>query len=410
MDQKLKFIVIDDSEDALIIYSKLLEDAGHNVVCISASDKAIETILKEEPDCVLCDLMLPGKGGLELFKELRKESSINQPNFIIISGKQFEYDQRQALDLGVDAYLTKPIKSDSFVDDIMAIIDDSIKIRFWGCRGSLAVPGKKSVEYGGNTNCVTVNISNKHNFIFDAGTGIKELSNHIMKENLLPYKAKFFLTHPHYDHINGIPFFVPLYIKGNEFEFYGADQGDISLQEWLNMQMDSIFFPVTMKEFLSSVSFHPLTEQKFDVDGVEFHTLFLNHPGDCLGYKMIYKDKIFCYITDNELYLKDDIQRYNQEGVSRLIRFIQNCDVLVIDSTYTDEEYRYKIGWGHSPLSNVVDVADKANAKLLCLYHHDPDQTDDDITDKLNAAVKILQERQSKTKCIAPKEGDEIII
>jgi phosphoribosyl 1,2-cyclic phosphodiesterase/ActR/RegA family two-component response regulator len=410
MHQKRRFLIIDDSQSILEVYTCLLEQAGHEVLALSSCDQAIKHVLTFKPDCILCDMILPGMDGLAFFKLMRQKKEIQHPFFVIISGKQYAYDQRHALDLGVDAYMTNPINPQTFVDDIIALIEGKMKIKFWGCRGTLTVPGEKSLKYGGNTNCIALTIANKQNFIFDAGTGIKELSNHIIKENILPYKAKIFISHPHYDHINGIPFFVPLYMKGNEFEFLGSDQGDVTLKEYLSEQMDSVYFPVTMNEFSSSVSFRSLTEETFMIEKIRIDTIMLNHPGRCLGYRVEYNGKIFCYITDNELYLKTDKARYNEEQVDRLVNFIKQADILIIDATYTDKEYKEKIGWGHSPISSVVDVADRAKVKLLCLHHHDPDQDDNDIDNKLVTATELLQEKNSSTICIVPHEGDEIII
>jgi CheY-like chemotaxis protein len=410
MDNKMRFLVIDDSKTILMTYTLLLQQAGHEVTALSTTNEALEAITKFQPDCVICDLMLPGMDGIELFQKVRDNKAIKQPAFIVISAKQFEYDRRRAMEAGVDAYMTKPINNETFVDEITGHVAGKMTIHFWGVRGTLTVAGAKSVRYGGNTNCIVLNIANKQNFIFDAGSGIKELSNYLLKQGKFPYKAKIFISHPHYDHINGIPFFVPLYMKGNEFEFLGADQGSIKLEEYLSKHMDSVFFPVTMDEFQSTVKFHSLTEETLMIDDIRVDTMLLNHPGRCLGYRVEYKGTIFCYITDNELYLKDDKQRYNAEEEDRLIRFVRNADVLIIDSTYTDKEYPRKVGWGHSPLSNVVDVADRAQVKLLCLHHHDPDQNDDDIDAKLAQAQALLAERKSKTKCIAPHEGDELVI
>lgn len=410
MSNKLRFLIIDDSKTILLTYRLLLEQAGHEVIELTTCDKALEVIEEKKPDCVLCDLMLPGMDGLEFFGKVRKLENIKQPTFIVISGKQFEYDRRRAREAGIDAYMTKPINEATFVNEVMSHVEGKMIIKFWGVRGTLPVPGSKSLKYGGNTNCVTLNIANKQNFIFDAGSGIKELSNYILREKLVPYKAKIFISHPHYDHINGIPFFVPLYMKGNDFEFLGSDQGSVTLEKCLSDQMDSVYFPVTMNEFSSTVTFKSLTEEAFKIDDIDVDTILLNHPGRCLGFRITYKGKVFCYITDNEIYFKDDKQRYNEEEVTRLIKFIKDADILVIDATYTDEEYPKKIGWGHSPLSMVVDVADQAKVKLLCLHHHDPDQCDEDIDKKLLAAQAILDARKSSTKCIIPCEGDEIII
>lgn len=408
MERKLRFLVIDDSEPTLATYTELLQKAGHEVTALTSCEHALAEITRLQPDCVLCDLMLPGMDGLEFFKQLRTSNQIKQPAFIIISSKQFDFDRRMALDSGVDAYLTKPIDPATFVSEVISHIHGHMHVKFWGVRGTLPVPGKRALKYGGNTNCITLDIGKKHHFIFDAGTGIKELSDYIIRQNIHPYHAKIFISHPHYDHINGIPFFRPLYMKGNTFQFLGSNQGDVTLQQYLSSQMDSVYFPVTMNEFTSSISFRSLKEETIMIDDIKVQTLLLNHPGRCLGYRITYKHKIFCYITDNELYMKDDLEHFNVEQVDRLIAFIKNADMVVIDSTFSDEEYKSKIGWGHSPLSNVVDVADRANVKLLCLHHHDPSQSDHDIDMKLKHANDILQERHSHTRCIAPHEGQEI--
>jgi len=281
--------------------------------------------------------------------------------------------------------------------------------QFWGIRGALPVPGKKTIRYGGNTNCVTLTIGKKNFFIFDAGTGIKELSNHLIKQRKIPLSAKIFITHPHYDHINGIPFFSPLYLAGNEFELFGTEHSGNNIGNLISKQMDTIYFPITIEEFKAKLTFRDIGEEDFYIDDIHIQTILLNHPGKCLGYRVQYKNKSFCYITDNELHLKTSPQ-YNQETVDRLIHFISNTDILVIDSTYTDIEYLKKIGWGHSCVSQVVDIADKAKVKLLCLYHHDPSQYDKDIDLKLKKARSLLKSRHSKTRCIAPNEGKKIIV
>jgi phosphoribosyl 1,2-cyclic phosphodiesterase/ActR/RegA family two-component response regulator len=409
--QLLHFLIIGDDEKSLEQYSTLLAQEGHKVTMVSGSAGMLDIlaqIIKLKPDAVICDLLIHGLDELNLFPDTRKEN-ISQPKFIFITGKQFDYDRRRALEAGVDGYLIKPVDPEHFVEEVMDIVVDKFVIKFWGVRGTLTVPGQKSIRYGGNTNCVTLRFGSKHFFIFDAGTGIKELSNFLVEENKFPIQAKIFISHPHYDHVNGLPFFVPLYMKGNEFEILGTNDNDLTIDKIVAGLMDSVYFPVTIKEFAANITYRNLVEEEFDVGDLHIKTILLNHPGRCLGFRVQYKNKSVCYITDNELCLENS-PFYNQSEVDRLIDLVSNTNLLIMDTTYSDEEYAKKAGWGHSPVSRVIDIADKAKVQLLCLHHHDPDQTDDDIDLKLKQAQSLLKERHSSTRCIAAHEGDEISI
>lgn len=407
--QKIHFLIVDDDKVAAQMHADLLEKGGHQATVITSSTDVLKQITKLQPDCIICDLMMPELDGMELFHEIRKLKNIKQPTFVILTAKVFDFDQRHSLELGVNGYLTKPINTKTFLDDLLKIIHETMIVKFWGVRGTLPVSGKDTNKYGGSTNCVTLSLAKKHYFIFDAGTGIKKLSNYLLEENIFPVKAKIFISHPHYDHINGLPFFVPLYMKGNEFEILGTHQRNVTIEKLIVNQMDSVYFPITVKEFGAKINYRDLKEERFAIDDVNVQTILLNHPGRCLGYRVEYKDKIFCYVTDHEFYSKDS-PNYNQFDVDRVINFIHKADILIIDTTYSDNEYVKKVGWGHSSVSRVVEVADEAQVKLLCLFHHDPDQLDKDITAKLEYAISLLNSRNSKTQCIAPHKGDEIFI
>ena len=222
-------------------------------------------------------------------------------------------------------------------------------------------------------------------------------------------RRHIFISHPHWDHINAFPYFVPLFVPGNAFEVIGAAHGDISLQKMIGDQMDSIYFPVTMREFGARVTFREIGEQSLEVDGVTVSTMLLAHPGRCLGYRVEIGERTLCYVTDNELY-PSDMPQHDAHYREQLRTFVKDADVLITDTTYMDEAYRGKVGWGHSGIGEVVRLSHEAGVKELHLFHHDPDQTDDDIDLKRDAAVRMLASLGSATRCVAPAEGDVITI
>ncbi len=402
--------IVDDDQDMIEFMADLLISAGHRVLTCTDSTKAVAEIIAGKPDCVVCDLMMPGLDGMELCARLRKEASLDSTRLVLVSSKSYNFDRKRAFKNGIDGFVTKPISQKNFAYKVERYIKDKIDISFWGVRGTLPVPGPDSVRYGGNTSCVTMEFARGELFIFDAGTGIKPLSNWLMGLGQKKVEAKIFLSHPHWDHINALPFFTPLYIQGNIFEIFGPRHGEITIHELISAQMDGVYFPITIQEFASSVTFRDLHEETIDLNGITIKTMLLHHPGQCLGYRVEYKGRSVCYITDNELFLETDEDHYDPFYVKRLIRFIEGADLLITDTTYTDDEYSTKVGWGHSSVSQVVELADRAKVKKLYLFHHDPDQGDVDIDAKLAFARKSLQERGSDVICEAPTEKTHIKI
>ncbi|MEL0106026.1 MAG: response regulator [Rhodospirillaceae bacterium] len=391
----LNVYVIDEDEKAIEMMSDVLRNAGHTVTAYKDSSDALSNITKHKPDCVATNLMMPGLDGLALCKEIRSNAELAHTKVLVVSSKSYDLDRKRAFEFGADGYITKPLNRDTILDQINRIIEDKIDLRFWGVRGTLPVPGDGSLRYGGNTSCVTMEFPRGQFFIFDGGSGIKALSDWLMAQNRRRIQAQIFISHPHWDHINALPFFVPLYVQGNSFEFYGASHGDLSTENLISAQMDGVYFPITIHEFGANVTFHDLREEELEVADIPIKTMLLSHPGYCLGYRIDYHGRSICYVTDNELFPADN-EFHDPSYLSKLINFIQGTDVLITDSTYMDDEYETKIGWGHSRISEVADLAHEAGVKNLYLFHHDPDQTDDDIDAKLAAAKKILAEKNSK--------------
>jgi CheY-like chemotaxis protein len=400
--KSIKIMVIDDDPSMIALETALLEAAGHDVTALQSTEDVLAKIKGQAPDCVLTDIMMPGIDGMQLLKQIRDEPALSATKVIMVSAKTFEYDQRAAMQLGADSFITKPIDEDSFAGQIEDILADQMQMSFWGVRGTLPVSGQRSLRYGGNTSCVSLDFPRGQQFIFDAGSGIKEYSNALMAAQT-KMNAKIFISHPHWDHINALPFFVPLYIPGNEFEVLGAAHPHITMRELIAAQMDDVYFPITMKEFGSRIYFRDLNEGEYEIDGISVKTLLLSHPGNCLGYRIDYGEHSFCYITDNELFLPGDAS-HNPHYVERLTKFVAGADALITDTTYTDAEYQSKIGWGHSCISQVVNLAHEAAVKTLYLFHHDPDQDDDAIDAKHARAAALLDERNSSTQLVSPNE------
>lgn len=407
-DKKLpRILVVDDDPFMIELETALLEEAGYEVVALDSPEEAMAKIKSVEPDCVITDLVMPGVAGMQLLKNIRDDHSLSRIKVIVLSSKSFEFDKRQAMQFGADSFITKPIDADNFTKSVRAVLESKLELTFWGVRGTLPVPGARALRYGGNTSCVTLEFPKGQFFIFDAGSGIKELSNAWLAQKRGKLEAKIFISHPHWDHINALPFFVPLYIPGNEFEILGASHPHRTMRELISAQMDDIYFPITIKEFGSHVLFRDLNEETIDIDGITIKTKLLSHPGNCLGYRVEYEGRSVCYVTDNELFLPDG-PHYDAHYVSQLTAFLNKADVLITDCAYTDEEYERKIGWGHSCVSQVAGLAHDAGVETLYLFHHDPDQNDDAIDAKLEMAGRALRSMRSKTKCVAPAETDVV--
>ncbi len=395
--------LVDDDPDVLLVVKYLLEEYGAKVQTNDSSKIALTEIIEAKPDLVILDLMMPDMDGLDMCRLLREESDLQEMKIVIFSGKAYEHDKQRALSFGADGYLTKPLIDKEFIGKIEDIIEEKIELKYWGVRGTLPVPGEKTLRYGGNTICLSIQFPKENLFILDAGSGIKQFSDHLIKEDVSGLHAKMLISHPHWDHINALPFFVPLYIPGNEFEIFGASHGHVTMRELISAQMDGVYFPIRIKEFAARTYFHDLKEEQVKIGDIILMTMLLSHPGTCLGYRLEYKDRSICYITDNELF-PEDSRNYNANYWEKLTNFISGTNILITDTTYTDEEYKQKATWGHSSVSQVVKLAHQAKVQALHMIHHDPDQTDDDIDAKLETAKKLLADLKSKTQCLAPQE------
>lgn len=409
MKDKYRFLIVDDDADILELVTLLLEGAGHKVERETFGEPALSRLTDFVPDCVFVDLLLPDMDGMEFIRRLRANRIHRHTKIIVVSTKTYQFDRKRALNLGANAFLLKPLDKDRFLEQVERICKDQVELTFWGVRGTLPVPGPRALRYGGNTPCISMEFAKGNFLIFDAGTGIKALSDHLVAQQRGRIDAKIFITHPHWDHISALPFFAPLYAQGNAFEILGASHGEVDMEQLVSAQMDGVYSPITVHEFAASIRYRNLREETLEMDNIRMHSMLLNHPGTCLGYRVEYGKRSICYITDNEIY-PQNTGFHNRQYINKLIRFVADADVLIIDSTYTDEEYTTRMHWGHSSVSEAVMLAHEASVKTVCLFHHDPDQSDDDIDVKLRTARTLLERLGSETRCEAPADGQMFLV
>ncbi|HKB85154.1 MAG TPA: MBL fold metallo-hydrolase [Ignavibacteriaceae bacterium] len=283
--------------------------------------------------------------------------------------------------------------------------------KFWGTRGSVPVPGENTLKYGGNTPCVEIRTSNDKLIILDAGTGIRELGNFIIKNNI-DQPLNILLSHYHWDHIQGIPFFVPIYQQGRKITFYGVPGSEKSIEKLLSNQMERDYFPIKIDEVPAKIKYeHLSSNETIRLDGTNIKTLNVYHSSPTLTFKVIEKDKCVVYMTDNELdvegenknNLNDKLKNKNKE----LIEFCSGCDYLIHDMMY-DSLLKDKLGWGHSSNKALAHFAMMAEVKNLVFFHYNPDYTDEKIDAILEETRTCLKQNGSNINCIAAREGLKI--
>ena len=295
-------------------------------------------------------------------------------------------------------------------------------LRFWGVRGSYAAPFETHLKVGGNTSCVEIRVDD-HILICDAGTGIIPLGNKLAKQKEVK-DLLIVLTHYHWDHICGLPFFVPAFIPDWNIDFYGPGQSIQEVKQTLDSQMQAPYFPVGTETWMAKINYIAPAESKISHGPIDITHHSVHHPGITYGYTIKAGNKTVIYVSDNECQFLDKsiklkmtefseeeqemFEAMNREEYEYELKTIHNADILIHDAQYTPEDYETKRGWGHSCYVDVVNSAIDAGVKELYLYHHDP-YNDDNAIDKIyEKSQKIIQKRSASLKCHIACEGTEI--
>ncbi len=261
----------------------------------------------------------------------------------------------------------------------------SFRVQFWGTRGSIPSPGPRTVRYGGNTPCVELHTAAGHLVILDAGTGVRELGRALIANaNGAPITGDIFVTHAHWDHIQGFPFFAPIFQSGNRFTIWGAEAMEKSIDRVVRDQMSPVVFPVRFDELDAVIDFRRVTVGDNEGNGYRVRAIQVRHPGGALGYRFTEAERRdgrpegLVYISDNEL---GPGLRYDSPTGWRdeLVEFMRGARVLIHDAMYTVREYDHHRGWGHSTFPEAVDLAVDANVETLVLFHHKPERSDTEL-------------------------------
>ena len=429
-------VLIDNDALSRALLAQCLTGRGWRVLEAEDGEAGLELVEKHHPEAVICDLRTPKRNGFKVCRRIREQAPLQSTRVVLTGVSRFANDRETAFATGADDYLAKPIVPADLLASLARCEGERppekkskpaytgpTRIRFWGVRGSIPTPGIQTAIFGGNTSCVEVRVGDQV-IILDAGSGIRALGQSLMREfRDKPLSITMLVTHTHWDHIQGFPFFMPAYDPRVNVRIVGYEGAVHGLRGALFEQMQSAFFPVGLNQMASHVTFDELTEMEFELDGIKVRTIFANHPGICLGYRLSTPSGDLVYMPDHEAYERHEIERQKLAGEvsqpsldyaraqdAKVIDFIREADVVIGDTQYDTTEYPSRLGWGHTCVDDAVDIALRAGVKHLFLFHHDPDHYDNKMTELTAAAEELVAEAGSSMAVSTAREGAEFVL
>jgi diguanylate cyclase (GGDEF)-like protein len=283
-----------------------------------------------------------------------------------------------------------------------------MQVRFWGTRGSIAVPGEKTSRYGGNTSCVEVRAGDGTVIVLDCGTGARELGRHLLASTAKPLRLHLFIGHTHWDHIQGFPFFGPVLLPETELNVYAPAGFQRSVEDAIAGQMQYSYFPITLRDLRSRIHFTELEEGFFRIGEVLVQTQYLNHTAPTLAYRIFDGKSTVAYVTDHEPFWRPAGRNFRHPGDQRHKSFLEGADLIIHDAQYSAEEYAGKIGWGHSTVEYATDIALAAGSSRLALFHHDPAHDDATVAGLEAMAQERAAAASYSLEVFAAAEGLEL--
>ena len=448
-------LLIDEDRVPRHALAQWLREAGWNVLEADEGATGLALALEKKPALILCDLLAPLYTGFQLCRFLRaKPEKLPGTQIVVTASGGYGVDRQTAFQAGADECMVKPIlqsdllrllkslqgtPGDTQTTDRLAaperddpdfpplsreaVPEGETLVRFWGVRGSIATPGASTLLFGGNTACVEVRADGQL-VVLDAGTGIRPLGLRLAGEfKGVPLCLTLLISHTHWDHIQGLPFFAAAYNPKNRLRILGYEGARAGLLSALSSQMESPYFPVGWQQLPSHIVLRELQQPQFQIGPIKVDTVYLNHPGICVGYRLNTSAGSVAYLPDNEPFQRykynadpkaqhgsTEILAFARRMDQKLIDFIHGADILIIDSQYDAEEYQTRVGWGHGCVDDVVALALRANVKRLCLFHHDPTHDDLKLSSMVEWARQFVAALGETLTVDAACEGQEIVL
>jgi phosphoribosyl 1,2-cyclic phosphodiesterase/CheY-like chemotaxis protein len=448
-------LLIDEDRVFRHALAQWLRQAGWSVLETDDGSTGLAIALEHKPHVILCDLQAPRCNGFQLCRHLRaKPEKLPGTRLILAASGGYDVDREAALQAGADECIVKPISQADLLRLLHsfhhaaeearapsrhaildkpsqefpplppnAIPENRVLISFWGVRGSIPTPGPSTLIYGGNTSCVEIRAEGQL-IILDAGTGIRPLGERLAAEfKDVPLATTILITHTHWDHIQGLPFFDAAYNSKNRLRILGYEGAREGLLAILSSQMESPYFPVGWRQLPSHIEIQELKQHRFTIGRITVDSIYLNHPGICVGYRINTPAGAIAYLPDNEPFQRykyhtdpnaqsapAEILEFARRMDQKLVDFIQDAAVLIIDAQYDATEYQTRVGWGHGCVDDVVALALNANVKRLYLFHHDPGHDDAKITSMVEWARQFASTLGEPLPIEAAREGAEILL
>ncbi len=424
-------LLIQSNEGERTAIAQFLRQRGWQVWEVDDEQNAMALTRQHQPVLVLWDLTGRPTNDLEWGADLRANRDLPPLRIIALGDPHPGISRTRVLEAGADEFLVKPVSPEEllrFMENLAPLprpqeqaavaVVPGTTLRFWGVRGSIPAPGPGTLEFGGNTSCLEVRAGGEI-IVLDSGSGIRLLGRELASEfKVQPLQVTILISHTHWDHIQGFPFFLPAYDRKNHIRILGYEGAREGLTRVFSLQMEGPYFPIDFKELPSNIIIEELKDLEFHLGQVKVEAMPTNHPGVCMGYRLTTPDGTIVYLPDNEPCYLVHPQARQQLGdlpadvsstkahEQRTLEFMRGADALIIDAQYDAREYKSHMGWGHGCVDDVVNMAIAADVKRLYLFHHDPDHNDAKIAAMVDGARQIAKAHGSPILIEGAREGE----